>query len=281
MRYIYTNQAFSYRKEVEILPHFPADYNTGADEIDEDTGDTYDNMMTSVTNNIARMVNTELLIKAVGFQLKKSGLPLYMAYRTQPVLDVSLSFNCMITPLTNIVRDDEEDAKRGITEDRVFPDVFFTVYDIYGGLPTVSIPVWSLPSYTFQSYLDDEKCAEDFLQIWLEKVIEKFGDEETFAKAFFKPEFSNQPLEDAYVIYTGRFIDDKLPVNAYDGDETLAREKAENDLRNLSNRFHNIKKTEVEEWERFNKIAKEKEDSRKQEYAAMLSEIMSKKKFRK
>ena len=264
MRIQERNDVFIINKEFEMHPYMAINDKT----VDPETGDSTGEIWAAITNNIARSVNTSLLKGVLAYTLKEENIPMYYRYKCHPILDIVYSEPTLMTPLTNIVRDEEEDYLNGYRYNMVFPTVMFNVYDMYGGLPTISLPIHTIAALCKKCYQDEEECAVKFINYWMNEVIESYGGKEEFFKALLDENFSRQPVEDAYVLITGRFIDDEIPVNAYGGDIEKAKEQAPKDLAKLHEEYHEIKKIRADEWERFSRMSKKDDEERALEYKA-------------
>lgn len=259
MKYIERNDLLEITKEIEVHPYVPNN-----DDIDPDKKDTLGNRISRCVNTIARNITTEVLITTIMAYLREEGLPVYLAYRCSPVLDITYTRPLLITPLTNIKRDEKEDRSNCIDYNRTLPEIFFNVYDSFGGLPTVSIPVDVL-LVIFKNEKDDDAATVAFLNYWMSEIIKSFGGIDVFNEAIVKDNFSRQPIEDLIVFCTGKFIDNEIPLNAYDSAE-LAIEHAIEDIEKLHNRFNNSKLERQREWKRQSDIAKEEDIIRSTEY---------------
>ncbi len=272
MRIEERNDVYIISKEFEIHPYMPKN------DIEEnpDTGDSIGEIWAAITNNIARTVNTSLLRGVLAERFKEINIPSYMIMKCHPILDIVYSEPALITPLTNIVRDKNKDKINGYRENMVFPTIIFNVYDMFSGLPTISLPIHTIVTLCRDCYKNEDQCSVRFINYWMNEVIEAYGGLDKLKIAIFDDEFSNQPLEDAYVITTGRFINDEIPVNAYNGDYEKAKEQAQKDLEALHKEYYDIRKIRNEEWERFSAMSRKDDEVRALEYKQSRKRILGK-----
>ena len=123
MRIQERNDVFIINKEFEMHPYMAINDKT----VDPETGDSTGEIWAAITNNIARSVNTSLLKGVLAYTLKEENIPMYYRYKCHPILDIVYSEPTLMTPLTNIVRDEEEDYLNGYRYNMVFPTVMFNV----------------------------------------------------------------------------------------------------------------------------------------------------------
>lgn len=252
-------------KQVDIFPYWPQNDS----EVDAKTGDTWAEKWATIASIIIRELDTERLIGYIGSTLRDAGALEVLAYRCHPVLDVLYCHPPVLTKLTNETERSEEEKYRNAYDcfENTSAPITFNIYDAYGGLPTMSYPIWAVVQMCEAKYQESDKaCALEFAGHWMSDILRSFGGIEQFEKALYKDDFSRQPAKDLVVVSCGGFLRNELPVNAYDGNVELAKEKAAGDLAELNKNFYKERKRKKEQWDVFSRSSKAKDEKRISEY---------------
>lgn len=275
MHYEERDEILKMYKKIDIYPYWPQHDS----DIDPKTGDTWSEKWATIANIITRELNTDRLIGYIGGTLEDAGVTGVLAYRCHPVLDVLYCHQPVLTKLTNDVERSEDEKYRNAYDyyESISTPITFNIYDAYGGLPTMSYPIWAVAKMCEDKYkVSDKACALEFAGYWMSDILRAFGGIEEFKRALYQDDFSRQPFNDLLVVSCGGFLHNELPVNAYNGDVELAKEKAEKDLQNLKSAFWSIRKQRQKEWDHFSASAKEQDDQHISSYREEYVKIKAK-----
>lgn len=207
MKYESRAVGIHFTKELKAEP----DYITTDFYMPQCPEESMNQMYSKTINDICRNVSTNKMIESLANRLEEVGTHRLYAWRTQPVLDIHYGYPVVRTNLTGEYKDKEEYRHQGIFLETMTPVLMFTIYDVYGGLPTVTFPLKVVLDRCLPERHEEYGPAVGLVNLWYDAITEKFGGIKNLARVIQDDDFSMQPTDDLAVYRFGKTWEKNIP----------------------------------------------------------------------